>query len=76
MLTVRGIIVVCDYSGTHIARWNGKTASCTAGRKRAAEAVAKKVMGDRHYVIKMLGEGYAWQVLTDRTDWNGHIQHA
>jgi len=61
--TSEGIIFVRDYSGTHIARWKGKTASCTAGRKAAAEAVAKKIIPDRIYFLEMCGNEYAWQVL-------------
>ena len=59
-----GIIIVRPYSGTYIARFRGKTASCTSGPKAAAQAVAGKVMGATSYIIKMCGNDTAWQVLS------------
>ena len=39
-------IHVRQYAQTYIARWRGKTASCTAGPWSAARAVVKKVLGE------------------------------
>ena len=36
--------VVRQYGGTYIARWRGKTASCTMGAQEAKEAVKRKVL--------------------------------
>ncbi len=58
-----GFIFIRDYSDTHIARFQGKTASCTGGRKLAAEAVARKVMGKKQHTIEMCGNEYLWKVL-------------
>lgn len=38
-------IKVHEYGQTYIARWRGKTASCTAGALNAAWAVATEVLG-------------------------------
>ena len=50
-----GYIFVRQSCGTYIARFRGKKASCTAGEKQAAEAVARKWMGKRQHVVKQLG---------------------
>jgi len=44
-------IRVHEYIGAYIATWRGKRASCTAGPMRAAEAVAKKVLGHDDFGI-------------------------
>ena len=49
-------------NGTHIARCQGKTASCTAGAKQAAEAVARKVMSRPVKVERVDGEN-KWRIL-------------
>ncbi len=56
-----GVIAVRDSCGTHIARWRGKTASCTASRESAAHAVAKKVLGHDEFVL-MRWDKDSWQV--------------
>jgi len=61
----QGIIFVRYYGGTYIARFQGKTASCTGGQKQAAERVARKVMGKRPYAIDRCGNDYAWQVTAE-----------
>ena len=61
----QGIIFVRYYGGTYIARFQGKTASCTGGQKQAAERVARKVMGKRPYAIDRCGNDYAWQVTVE-----------
>ena len=44
------------YAGyTYVARCQGKTASCTAGDRQAAEAVAKKVWGHSCKVVWVEG---------------------
>jgi hypothetical protein len=45
MIVKSVLIHVRDYSQTYIARWLGKTASCTASREHAARAVVRKVLG-------------------------------
>ena len=42
-------------SYAYVARCQGKTASCTAGAKQAAEAVAKKVWGHSCKVVWVEG---------------------
>lgn len=42
--------------GTYMARCQGKTASCTAGAKQAAESVARKVMNRPVRVERVDGE--------------------
>jgi hypothetical protein len=64
-MTSQGIIFVRYYGGTYIARFQGRTASCTSGRKQAAERVARKVMGEKPHIIKGCGNEYAWEVLTE-----------
>ena len=61
----QGIIFVRYYAGTYIARFQGKTASCTQGQKQAAERVAGKVMGKKSYTIHRCGSDYAWQVVCE-----------
>ena len=46
---------------TYVARCQGKTASCTAGPKQAAEAVARKVMGRPVKVERVDGESL-WRI--------------
>ena len=48
-------------SYTYVARCQGKTASCTAGAKQAAEAVARKVMGRPVKVERVDGESL-WRI--------------
>jgi hypothetical protein len=62
----QGVIFVRYYGGTYIARFKGKTASCTSGRKEAAERVARKVMGTRAYTINKCGSEDAWQVTCEQ----------
>jgi hypothetical protein len=62
-LTSQGIIFIRYYGGTYIARFQGKTASCTGGKKQAAERVARKVMGERKHTVEMCGNEYAWEIL-------------
>ena len=61
----QGIIFVRDYRGTYIARFQGKTASCTGGKKQAAERVAYKVMGEKPHVVEMCGNKWVCQVLAE-----------
>jgi hypothetical protein len=49
---VEHVIFVRYYGGTYIARASGKQASCTAGQKPAAEAVARKLFGTRLFTLK------------------------
>jgi hypothetical protein len=56
------VITVRDSCATHIARWRGKTASCTAGPQYAACACAKKVLGHDNFALMTWGQGY-WQVM-------------
>jgi len=60
------VIFVRDNSGTNIARWNGKTASCTFSAEYAARRVAEKVLGNRPFELKKCGTRYAWQVIYGR----------
>lgn len=61
------IIFVRDYAQTYIARCEGKTASCTAGRMMAAVAVARKVMAEKPFKLRSYGDShYAWLLLEDR----------
>ena len=46
---------------TYIARCQGKVASCTAGAKQAAEAVARKVMFRPAKVVRVDREGL-WRI--------------
>jgi len=50
------VIFVREYCGTYIARSNGKQSSCTAGRQQAAERVAQKLFGDRHFHLKTVNK--------------------
>jgi shikimate kinase len=50
------VIFVRTHSQTYIARCNGKTASCTAGAKQAAEALAKKLFGERPFIVKKVND--------------------
>lgn len=59
----KGIIFVRWYGGTYIARFQGKTASCTSGPREAAERVARKVLAKEPYEIEKCGTDYAWQVI-------------
>lgn len=54
-------ITVRYANGTYVARCQGKTASCTAGAKQAAEAVARKVMGRPVKVERVDGEDL-WRI--------------
>ena len=48
-------IAVREYSSTYIARGGGKTASCTMGRRAAAETLARKLFGlERGHVCMSL----------------------
>jgi hypothetical protein len=60
-----GIIFVHYYGGTYIARFQGKTASCTGGKKQAAERVARKVMGKKPFTIERYGSEYAWKITVE-----------
>lgn len=59
-----GMISVRPYDGTYIARFRGKTASCTSGPEQAAAAVARKVMGTTPHIIEKCGRDLYWQVLS------------
>lgn len=48
-------------SYAYVARCQGKTASCTAGAKQAAEAVARKVMNRPVKVVRVDREGL-WRI--------------
>ena len=48
---VEHVILVRYSSDTYIARSNGKSASCTAGKEQAADALARKLMGKRPYTL-------------------------
>jgi len=65
-MTVEHVIFVRDYGQTYIARANGKTATCTAGREQAAGALARKLMGKRKHCIArpFKGNDRVWSVLT------------
>jgi hypothetical protein len=63
-----GIIFVHDYMQTHIARFRGTTASCTASRRAAAEAVARKVMGSKAHYVEICGNDFAWHVVSQNTE--------
>ena len=52
---VQHIVLVRDYNQTYIARSEGTTASCTGGREQAADALARKLMGDKPYSLKRWG---------------------
>lgn len=62
-----GFIFVRYYGGTYIARFRGKTSSCTAGPEQAARAVARKVMGDTTHTIEICGNETVWQVVSQNT---------
>lgn len=47
--------IVRYYGGTHIARLNGKTASCTAGVVQAAAAVLRKHDPKGEYAVDFAG---------------------
>ncbi len=65
-MTSQGFIFVRYYGSTYIARYEGKTASCTAGQRQAAERVARKVLGEQPHKIKRVGNNeYTWQVLVE-----------
>jgi hypothetical protein len=52
-------------NGTYTARCQGKTASCTAGAKQAAENVALKVTGKPCMVVRVSGAEYGrelWKI--------------
>lgn len=52
--------------GTYIARWRGKTASCTSCAERAAQGVAEKILGNTEFdLVRMVvaGERQAWLVI-------------
>lgn len=55
-----GFVWVRD-RGTYIARFAGKTASCSSGPELAAEAAARKVMKDREFTLKKISD-YCWEV--------------
>ena len=61
-----GIIRVREYGGTYIARFRGKTASCTASGEVAAQRVAAKVMRSKHHVVEHIegSNGTRYQVLS------------
>lgn len=49
--------------GTYIARWGGKTASCTSSAEWAVRGVVEKVLGNTEFdLVKILGR-QAWQVI-------------
>ena len=48
-------------NGTYVARCQGKTASCTAGPKQAAEAVARKAM-NRPVKVERIGGEDLWRL--------------
>ncbi len=52
-----GFIFTRYYGGTFIARFQGKVASCTSGRKAAAERVARKVLGQKPYSLRAVAGG-------------------
>ncbi len=64
-MTSQGFIFVRYYGGTYIARFQGKTASCTSGQKAAAERVARKVLGEKPFRLNMCGGEYTWQIFTE-----------
>lgn len=53
--TLNDTIWVREYGGTYIAKFMGKSASCMVGREQAAQAVAKKVLGDKPHRVSMHG---------------------
>jgi len=42
---------VREYGGTYIARWRGRTASCTCGAEEAVAAVRRKVVAAEAAVV-------------------------
>ena len=66
-LTSEGMVFVRYYCNTYIARCHVKTATavacCTMGRREAAEACARKIMGGRKHIIEMCGDESVWQIL-------------
>jgi hypothetical protein len=63
METELNVIKVKAYSGTYIARFRGKTASCTAGEYQAAEAVARKVMGNKPFELRPRQNDFNWDLV-------------
>lgn len=57
------IIKVRDSNQTYIARCQGKTASCTASPKFAAEAVAQKIFGGKAHHLERDGDDYHWKAI-------------
>lgn len=51
--SLQDLIWVRESGGTYIARFRGKSASCTMGREAAAKAVARKVLGDTPHRVAM-----------------------
>lgn len=57
------VVFVRFNTGAYIARWNGKTASCTSSAEQAARRVVEKSLGDRPFELQKCGTQYAWQVI-------------
>jgi hypothetical protein len=53
---------------TYVARCQGKTASCTSCAKRAAEAVAEKIMGGRPYAVVRVDGDRIWKIVEQSSD--------
>jgi hypothetical protein len=51
---IKETIKVSDNGTAYFARHNGKSASCTAGAKQAAEAVARKLWPEQEVKMKLL----------------------
>lgn len=64
--TSEGIVFVREYCGTYIARFRGKRASSTSSSKFAAQAVARKVMGNEPHFVEICGNDKAWQVISTK----------
>jgi len=45
------------YGQAYIARCDGRRASSTSSRKQAAEAVARKVLGDKEHTVRAVDKG-------------------
>lgn len=57
-----GIVFVRDYNDTYIARFRARPHPAPLGA--AAEAVARKVMGNTPHFVEMCGNEYAWQIVS------------
>lgn len=63
------ITVRYAHSGsTYVARCQGKTASCTSCAKRAAEAVAEKIMGGRPHAVVRIDGDRLWKIVEHGND--------